>query len=79
MKNTRCAALFNFNTPLFMAMLWKQVKIYKWACGQVINVDLNFVPYRYIISLVKQWLSDMAKGQLVPEQLVSIPDIGQIV
>ena len=34
-----------------MAMLWKQVKIYKWACGQVLNVDLNFVPYRYIIFL----------------------------
>ena len=54
MKNSRCAALFNFNTPLFMAMLWKQVKIYKWACGQVLNVDLIFVPYRYIIFLVKQ-------------------------
>ena len=31
-----------------MAMLWKQVKIYKWAYGWVLNVDLNFVPYRYI-------------------------------
>ena len=46
-----------------MAMLWKQVKIYKWACGRVLNVDLNFVPYLYIIFLVKQWLLDMAKGQ----------------
>ena len=34
-----------------MAMLWKQVKIDQWACGWVLNVDLNFVPYCYIIFL----------------------------
>ena len=54
MKNTRSAPLFNFNTPLFMAMLWKQVNIYKWARGWVLNVDLNFEPYRYINFFVIQ-------------------------
>ena len=71
-----------------MAMLWKQVKIYKWACGWVLNVDLNFVLYRYInffcdtvyIKDYQIWLrvSNFLKLQALlattSEQLVSITE-----
>ena len=76
-----------------MAMLWKQVKIYKWACGWALNVDLDLLPYRYInffgdtvyvkdyqIRLrASNYLKLLALLATTSEQLVSIPGKGNSV
>ena len=45
-----------------MAMFWKQVKIYKWVCVWILDVDLNFVPYRWIYFCDTVYVKDYQIG-----------------